>query len=277
MHESSPTPRRRFEPAPALAWLVVTSMLPLAGGCGRDAAPPELSVSPAPAANAAPRVIGFDPPSGATDVDPERTTLAATFDRPMDPQGWAWVIENPSTAPEVGASSWDAENRTNTVQVRLEPGRSYVVWVNSPQYSYFRDLSGVPAEPVRWTFSTRGARAASIVPIPTHERSAPRVVALDPPQGATDVDPSTVLLRATFDRPMEASWSWVTEGRESFPPTTGDAYFEPDARTAALPVKLEPGRSYVVWLNSGEFQLFRDLEGTAAEPLRWTFTTRAAP
>lgn len=276
MRESFPTPRCRRGLAGASAALLAVT-LPFVSGCGRDAAPPELSVSAAPVASAAPRAIGFDPPLGATDVDPERTTLAVTFDRPMEPQGWAWVIEHPSTAPTVGESRWDAEHRTNTVAVTLEPGRNYVVWVNSPQYSYFRDLAGVPAEPVRWTFSTRGARAASIVPIPTHERSAPRVVALDPPQGATDVDPSTTLLRATFDRPMEGSWSWVTEGNDSFPPATGDAFFEADARTAALPVRLEPGRSYVVWLNSSEFRLFRDLEGTPSEPLRWTFTTRAAP
>lgn len=276
MRESFPTPRRRRRIAGASAAILAVA-LPLAGGCGRDAAPPELSVSAAPVPSAAPRAIGFDPPLGATDVDPERSTLAVTFDRPMDPQGWAWVIEHPSTAPAVGESQWDPVHRTNTVAVTLEPGRNYVVWVNSPQYSYFRDLAGVAAEPVRWTFSTRGARAASIVPIPTHERSAPRVVALDPPQGATDVDPSTTLLRATFDRPMEGSWSWVTEGSDSFPPTTGDAYFEANARTAALPVRLEPGRSYVVWLNSGEFRLFRDVEGTPSEPLRWTFTTRAAP
>lgn len=276
MHEASPTPRCRFR-AGARALAIVASALLAAVGCGGEGRPPELAVSTAPAAPAAPRAIGFDPPQGATDVDPARTTLSVTFDRPMEPQGWAWVIEHPSTAPQVGASRWDAGYRTNTVEVALEPGRNYVVWVNSPQYSYFRDPAGVAAEPVRWTFSTRGARAASLAPIPTHARSAPRVVALDPPQGATDVDPATTVLRATFDRPMEASWSWVTEGSDSFPPTTGDAYFEKDAKTAALPVALEPGKSYVVWLNSGEFQLFRDLEGTPAPPLRWTFTTRAAP
>jgi RNA polymerase sigma-70 factor (ECF subfamily) len=276
MRVSSPTPRRRFRPvSPSFA--SAACALLLAAGCGGEHRPPELSVAAEPPAPAAPRAIGFDPPQGATDVDPGRKTLAVTFDRPMDPQGWAWVIEHPSTAPEVGASSWDAGNRTNTVEVALEPGRSYVVWVNSPQYAYFHDLAGVPAEPVRWTFSTRGARAASLVPIPTHERSAPRVVALDPPQGATDVDPAKAVLRATFDRAMEASWSWVTEGSDTFPPTTGDAYFEADAKTAALPVRLEPGKTYVVWLNSGEFQLFRDLEGSPAAPLRWTFTTRAAP
>ena len=92
----------------------------------------------------------------------------------MDRQGWAWVIENPATAPELGASRFDGGGRANTVEAKLEPGRSYVVWVNSPEYSYFRDLAGAPAAPVRWTFSTRGgappAAPAPIGPISSLER-----------------------------------------------------------------------------------------------------------
>ena len=42
------------------------------------------------------------------------------------------------------------------------------------------------------------------------------------------------------------------------------------------PARLEPGRTYVIWLNSEEFQLFRDAAGRPAPPLRWTFTTAPA-
>jgi len=243
-------------------------------GCRNE--PPAVSVATESAGAARPVV--FDPPQGATGVDPARTTLSVTFDRTMDPQGWAWVIEGAMTAPELGESAWDAEHRTNTVQTQLEPGREYVVWVNSPQYLYFKDLGGVPAAPTRWTFSTRGAGDAAVSGVSGMVRSTPqgppRVVRLEPPNGAIDVDPATTELRAIFDRPMEASWSWVTEG-ESFPEAAGDAYFEADRRTAALPVRLEPGRTYVVWLNSVQYKLFRDETGVSAEPVRWTFTTRS--
>jgi hypothetical protein len=97
-------------------------------------------------------------------------------------------------------------------------------------------------------------------------------VRLEPANGATGVDPATTVLRATFDRAMEAGWSWVTEGH-SFPETTGPAYFESDARTAALPVRLAPATTYVVWLNSEQYQMFRDLAGVPAAPLRWQFST----
>lgn len=140
-----------------LAILVVS--LPFA--CNRAPSTPTLSVSTAPQeSTAAPQIVAFDPPLGATNVDPARTTLAVTFDRAMDREGWAWVIEDKSSAPDIGESSWDSALRTNTAAVRLEPGRTYVVWINSPQYSYFKDPQGRTATPTRWSFTTRAAATA---------------------------------------------------------------------------------------------------------------------
>jgi len=247
--------------------------------CGEPA--PQLRVT-TDARPAAPAAIGFDPPNGAFDVDPGRRTITVTFDREMDRQGWAWVIENPATAPKTGESRFDATGRSNSVDVELEPGRTYVVWVNSPEYSYFRDPNGVPATPVRWTFTTRaagepGAAAAPIAPIASRPVGPPKVVRFDPPNGATAVDPRATELRATFDRPMSEGWSWVTEGQELFPATTGEAFLTPDRRTAVLPVRLEPGRRYALWLNSEQFRYFRDQAGVELPPVRWTFATAPAP
>ncbi len=147
-------------------------MVLLAVGCGGDSSTPKLSVTTTPSTPAAatattaqqepigpPHVVAFDPPLGATNVDPARTVLAVTFDRAMDREGWAWVIEDKSTAPDIGESSWDAAVRTNSAPVKLEPGKTYVVWINSPQYSYFKDPQGRTATPVRWSFTTRSAAA----------------------------------------------------------------------------------------------------------------------
>lgn len=281
----------------SLALLALAALSALACD-GRSGSTPELKVTtrpadappPTPAATTAaaplatpglpaPRPVAFDPPNGSTDVDPARAALAVTFDRAMDPEGWAWVIERPETAPDLGDSSWNAEHTTNTVQARLEPGRSYVLWVNSPQFSYFKGTDGTPATPVRWTFTTRGTpagAAGSPPPLVSGHDGAPRVVALEPANGATNVDPALPRVRATFDRAMDGSWSWVRESESTFPATTGPAAFEGDGRTAYLPVRLEPGRTYVIWLNSEEFQLFRDTAGRPAPPLRWTFTTAPA-
>jgi hypothetical protein len=130
----------------------------------------------------APRPLKLDPPNGATDVDPARTTIAVTYDRPMDRDGWAYVVESPATAPDIGESAWDFGATINTAQVKLQPGRSYVVWLNSATYAYFRDLQGRTAVPVRWTFSTAPASPARSVPtdVGTVSAHAPRAAATPP-------------------------------------------------------------------------------------------------
>jgi len=119
-----------------------------------SAAPIPVAPAAAGAAADAPHALRFDPPLGASDVDPARTTMSVTFDRPMDRDGWAWVVESQESAPEVGDSSWDFGATTNTAQVKLQPGRTYVVWLNSAQYPYFRDLQGHTLPPIRWSFTT---------------------------------------------------------------------------------------------------------------------------
>ncbi len=247
--------------------------------CRQESSTPELQVSTKAESRGMPKVIAVDPPNGATNVDPARTSLAATFDREMDREGWAWVVEGPATAPELGESSWDASGRVNTVAAKLEPGRTYVVWINSPQFSYFRDLSGTTSAPFRWTFGTAAAgapAAPAMQPVAAHAVEPPRVIALSPANGATDVDPKLTELRATFDRPMSEGWSWVTEGGGSFPEATGEATMTFDRRSAILPVRLQPSRTYVVWLNSDAYRDFRDAAGVELPPVRWTFTTRPA-
>ena len=275
--------------------LLLPGLLLALTACGETPPPIETTstatAAPAPFAPpdaagfaAAPRAIAFDPPAGATDVDPARTTLTVTFDRPMDREGWAWVVESPETAPEIGESSWDASLRSNTAQVRLAPGRSYVVWINSRTYAYFRDQAGKAAEPVRWTFSTAAADGSAGPPVPgpvaahaPRPAAAPQVRALVPPNGARDVDPAAVSeLRVEFDRPMAEGWSWVTEGGATFPPMAGKGYQTADRRAAALPVRLEPGRTYVIWLNSQQYDGFRGADGTPLPPLRWEFSTARA-
>lgn len=112
---------------------------------------------------------------------------------------------------------------------------------------------------------------------PLASARAPRIVELDPPDGALDVEPGERLLRVVFDRPMAEGWSWVTEGEESFPRRLGRASQSADRREAFLPVELEPGRGYVVWLNSDRHLDFADPAGAPLPPFRWTFATRAAP
>lgn len=173
-HQPSAAGRRRRHLALAGAWLLALAgcrqAVPTIATEVRPQAPQPVATAATSVPGEAPQAVSFDPPLDATGVDPARTTLSVVFDRPMDRDGWAWVTEDPETAPDIASSSWDATATTNTSQVKLAPGRTYVLWINSPSYLYFRDLAGRTVEPVRWTFSTAAADGA---PQPAAASAAP--------------------------------------------------------------------------------------------------------
>jgi hypothetical protein len=111
--------------------------------------------------------------------------------------------------------------------------------------------------------------------------SAPPVVVQTMPRaGATDVDPALTEIHVTYSKTMrDGSWSWSTWGEENYPETMGKPRYLPDARTCVLPVKLEPGRFYALWLNSDRFKNFTDTNGRPAVPYLLNFRTSgtAAP
>lgn len=102
----------------------------------------------------------------------------------------------------------------------------------------------------------------------------PQVVATTPVNGAQNVDPGLDGLRVTFSEQMsDGSWSWVYENESTFPEMIGQPHYENGGTTCALPVRLEPGRTYVIWLNSERFRNFKDEAGNTLPPYRWEFRT----
>jgi RNA polymerase sigma-70 factor (ECF subfamily) len=109
----------------------------------------------------------------------------------------------------------------------------------------------------------------------TVANAPPVVVSTEPRAGQTDVAPGTTAIRVTFSRPMRnGSWSWVKLSDASFPKTTGNPRFLDDQRTCVLPVSLEPGRSYAMWLNEPPYENFQDQDGHKAVPYLLVFETR---
>lgn len=106
-------------------------------------------------------------------------------------------------------------------------------------------------------------------------QSAPPVVVRTlPVAGATDVDPGLTEIRGTFSKPMrDGSWSWSSWSEQAYPKASGQPRFLPDGRTCVLPVKLEPGRFYALWLNSDTAKHFQDTNGTPSVPYLLSFTT----
>ena len=109
----------------------------------------------------------------------------------------------------------------------------------------------------------------------TLESVPPVVVKTVPEAGATEVDPKLTEIKVTFSKDMQdGTWSWVTLSKESFPTTDGEPKYLKDKRTCVLPVKLEPGKTYAIWVNSAKFDNFKDPGGRSAVPYLLVFKTK---
>ncbi len=109
----------------------------------------------------------------------------------------------------------------------------------------------------------------------TLESVPPVVVKTVPEAGAGDVDPKLTEIKVTFSKDMQdGSWSWSTLSEESFPQMSGKPKYLADKRTNVLPVKLEPGKTYAIWLNSAKFGNFKDAGGQSAVPYLLVFKTK---
>jgi RNA polymerase sigma-70 factor (ECF subfamily) len=100
----------------------------------------------------------------------------------------------------------------------------------------------------------------------------PVVVKTVPEAGAGEVDWKLTEIRVTFSKDMQdGSWSWCTLSQESFPTLGGQPKYLADKRTCVLPVKLEPGRTYAIWVNCEKFRNFKDADGRSAVPYLLVF------
>jgi hypothetical protein len=102
--------------------------------------------------------------------------------------------------------------------------------------------------------------------------SVPKVVATYPHDGAR-VPPSIAELKVSYDHRMAQGWSFATGGEKAFPEVIGPASLSPDHITISLPIRLQPNRTYVVWLNTDRYKNFKSEDGQPAEPFRLTFHT----
>ncbi len=103
----------------------------------------------------------------------------------------------------------------------------------------------------------------------------PVVVKTIPESGAVGVDPGLAEIKVTFSKAMrDKSWSCVTLSKETFPAIAGEPRYEGDKRTLTLPVKLEPGKTYAIMINSEKHKNFKDTAGNAAMPYLLIFETR---
>jgi RNA polymerase sigma-70 factor (ECF subfamily) len=108
------------------------------------------------------------------------------------------------------------------------------------------------------------------------EHQPPVVIRTVPESGAKNVDPALSEIRVTFNKEMkDRSWSWVQIAPENFPELTGEPRYLEDKKTCVVDVRLDPGKTYIIWLNTQRFSNFRDAEGRPAQPYLLMFETGA--
>ncbi len=103
----------------------------------------------------------------------------------------------------------------------------------------------------------------------------PVVVKTVPAAGDKHVDPALREIRVTFSKDMltKEMWSFVYANPAPFPKIAGPIRYV-NARTCVLPVALETGKTYGMWINSAEHNSFRDLRHQSAVPYLLVFKTR---
>jgi beta-lactamase regulating signal transducer with metallopeptidase domain len=218
-----------------------------------------------------PTTVSTTPKIGATDVDPSLKEISVTFDRDMDVTGYSWTGGG-EFYPEMpdGATPVWIDKRTCVLPVRLKKGAFYRVGINSTSYQNFKSALGVPAPTSAIYFATEGASRA----VASRVR-VPKVVEMEPENGATDVDPGVKALRVKFDISMNTDgFSW-TGGGPTFPkiPNGQKPRWLRDGKTCVLPVQLELGKKYELGLNSFSHKNFTSKWGVPLEPVRYTFQT----
>jgi len=103
----------------------------------------------------------------------------------------------------------------------------------------------------------------------------PSVVKTVPRAGDTKVDPALKEITVTFSKDMMTKnmWAWCSQSPDTFPKAGKNIRYLKDKRTCVLPVTLEPGKTYVIWINTGKFNEFRDTENNPAPPYLLVFQT----
>jgi hypothetical protein len=103
-----------------------------------------------------PVVVETFPASGSREVTPGVTEIRVRFSKPMQDDSWSWSSVTDYPAPEaIGSPHFLDDHHTCVLKVRLEPGHTYLWWLNSARFTNFQDATGIPAVPYLLIFHTK--------------------------------------------------------------------------------------------------------------------------
>jgi hypothetical protein len=103
-----------------------------------------------------PEIVSMTPANKAKDVDPKIKSLRVTFNVPMgESSSWTGGGDQFPKIPQGKKASWTKDHKTCILPVELKPDWEYRLGLNSPSYKNFTSASGIPLEPVEYTFKTK--------------------------------------------------------------------------------------------------------------------------
>jgi hypothetical protein len=109
----------------------------------------------------------------------------------------------------------------------------------------------------------------------------PKIVKMFPENGAKNVDPNISQVYLTFDIPMGDGRAWASNNADGtaldHDEESGGVFWTADQLTCVAPVKLQPNKKYVVYLNIRPFIGFASVAGVPSEGLTYSFETGAGP
>ncbi|MEI9961730.1 MAG: DUF4019 domain-containing protein [Limisphaerales bacterium] len=102
-----------------------------------------------------PVVVKTIPEAGTSNVSPGEVEIKVTFSKEMRDHSWSWSsVWKDSTPDFIGDPKYDANHKTCSVKVKLEPNKTYGFWLNSQNFHNFKDAQGHAAVPYLLVFQT---------------------------------------------------------------------------------------------------------------------------
>jgi len=105
--------------------------------------------------NPYPVIVKTIPQSGALDVDPNLDKITVIFSQDMNTKSMSWVYESKDLFPELDGPPKYTDNRTCVAKVKLQPDKTYWIWLNSDKFRSFINKNKKPALPYLLVFKTK--------------------------------------------------------------------------------------------------------------------------
>ena len=194
-------------------------------------------------------------------------------DTVLEPGNTELVNDIRSVANAKMSASWQAG-----MKAMIPEPKDMTVYVDTRDGSrrfFIVDTEAQKADYVA-AFDPRSARNSDENSISSLDSAPPVVIRTFPEAGSTAVAPGLAEISVTFSKEMmDQSWSWCGVWDNSNAEGVEAPKYDPEHRTCAVKVKLEPNKTYGYWLNTQKFRNFRDKQGHAAVPYLLIFQTKS--